>query len=183
VVKLNREQLIAVGTAGLLLLVCVLLAGFSMAMRSDALQELSERRELLARLETQSRARAKQKSQQTTTTAPAHALLNARTQGLASAELLSYLGRLAAGQQASLISSGIDSARQKSSEVIYIQASMDLRLQALQTVLYQLETGTPYVFVESLTLAPISGAAQGSSQDPTLRVTLVLRALWRREAA
>jgi general secretion pathway protein M len=183
VVNMNREQVISIGAVSLLLLVSVLAVGFSLIARSDALHELTDRRELLARFEAQARSRISSGGRQSPAVAPATAILGAHTQGLAGAELLSYIARLAAGQQATLISSGVELTRENSTDVIHIQATMDIRLKALQTLLFQLETGTPYAFVESLTIVPVSAAAQGGTQDPSLRVTLILRALWRREAA
>jgi len=183
VVKLDRDQAFAIGALCLLVLMCALTVAISIESRSDALQVLDEKRALLARLEQQSRTRFKQGNQQNPTAAPTSAFLNARTQGLASAELLTYVTRLAAEQGTGLISSGIESASQSSPEEILIQASMDMRSKPLQALIFKLETGTPYIFVESLTVVPVNGAALGSVQDPTLHVTIVLRALWRRDAA
>jgi len=182
-IRLNREQAIAVGGLFLLLLVCAFSAGLFLKFRADAVQELTQRREIFARLETRSRKRTGAGGQQFAATAPAAAFLTARTQGLAGAELLGYFSNLAVSRRAVLISSGVDLTREASPDVIRIQATMDVRLKALQTILFRLESGTPYVFVESLTVLPVGGAARGIAvQDPTLRVTLVLRALWRREA-
>jgi general secretion pathway protein M len=49
-------------------------------------------------------------------------------------------------------------------------------------VLYQLESGTPYVFVDALSVQPVNATAGRSVEDPLLRTTLSLRALWRRGA-
>jgi general secretion pathway protein M len=182
-VKLDRDQAFAIGALCLLVLMCALTVAISIESRSDALQVLDEKRALLARLEQQSRPRFKQGNQQNPTAAPTSAFLNARTQGLASAELLTYVTRLAAEQGTGLISSGIEPAAQSSPDEILIQASMDMRSKALQALIFRLETGTPYMFVESLTVVPVNGVAMGSVQDPTLHVTVVLRALWRRDAA
>jgi hypothetical protein len=40
---LNREQTMAIGSLALLLLVCVFAVSFSLQIRADAAQELSER--------------------------------------------------------------------------------------------------------------------------------------------
>ena len=58
-----------------------------------------------------------------------------------------------------------------------------MSLQALQAFLYQLESGTPYVFVEQLAVQLAGTASQRVVEDPLLRVTLGLRANWRRGAA
>jgi general secretion pathway protein M len=182
-VNMQREQAIAAGALCLLLFVCVVLLGFSFKVRFDAASGLSDMRKAFARLESQSQSSIGSRNQ-TPAVAPDRAFLSARTQGLASAELLSYLARLAASQDAVLISSGNELTRQNSPDVIHIQAIMEIRLKALQAVLFQLETGTPYVFTESLTMTPVSaGPGAVGIQDPSLRVTLVLRVLWRREPA
>jgi hypothetical protein len=62
-----------------------------------------------------------------------------------------------------------------------LQATLDADLQALQALLYQLESGTPYVFVDSLNIQIPGTNAQRAVEDPLLRVTLGLRAVWRRE--
>ncbi len=55
-----------------------------------------------------------------------------------------------------------------------------MNLKALRALLYQLESGTPYVFVDALTVQPASAAAGRAAEDPLLRATLSLRAFWRR---
>ena len=47
----------------------------------------------------------------------------------------------------------------------------------------QLESATPYVFVDSLAVQTPSTTGQRGAQDPKLRLTLSLRALWRRGSA
>jgi general secretion pathway protein M len=180
---MNREQIMAVGAVSLLLLVCAVTVGFCFQARSDALQELTDRREVLARLEAAPRSRTDLRGRQIAAVAPAAAFVGAATPGLAGAQLQSYVARLAAAHQAVLLSSGVDLAREDSPDLIRIQALMDMPSKALQAILFQLESGTPYVFVESLSVVPANIAAQGAIQDPALRVTLILRALWRRDAA
>ena len=55
-----------------------------------------------------------------------------------------------------------------------------MNLEALQRMLYQLESGTPYVFVDSLSVQIPGTGAQRAVEDPLLRVTLGLRAIWQR---
>ena len=55
-----------------------------------------------------------------------------------------------------------------------------MNLKALRTFLYQLESGTPYVFVDTLTVQPAGAMAGRAVEDPLLRTTLSLRAFWRR---
>jgi general secretion pathway protein M len=177
--KLDREQLISVAALALLLFVCVLAVGTSLQARSDAVREVTERREMLSRLET----RMKTVSNRPNAAAPPAAFLDASTQGLASAQLQSYLSRLADDQRASLVSTGGENAkRDDPPDTIRLQATLDMDLKALRTFLYQLESGTPYVFVDALTVQPVGATAGRAVEDPLLRINLGLRAFWRRGA-
>lgn len=174
--KLEREQAISVAVLALLFLVSVSLIGISLQARADAVRESAERREMVSRLEARLRAKASRP-----TAAPPAAFLDATTPSLASAQLQSYLGQLAGDQNASLVSSGGEAAkRDDAPDTIRVQATIDLSLQSLRAVLYQLESGTPYVFVDAMTVQPINATAGGAIEDPMLRTTLNLRALWRR---
>ena len=176
-VKLDREQLISVAALALLLMVCVVAVELSFHARSDAAQERTERREALSRLEAKSRTKAGSAP----VAAPPAAFLDAPTQGLAGAQLQAYLAQVASAQQAGLVSSGLDAAkREDPPDTIRLQATVDVGLQALQAMLYQLESGTPYVVVEALTMQPAGAAAARPVEDPLLRATFSLRAFWRR---
>ena len=142
--------------------------------------EASERREILSRLE----AKLRTVSNRPTAVAPPAAFLDASTQGLASAQLQSYLAQLADDQRASLVSSGGEAAkRDDAPDTIRLQATLDMNLKALRAFLYQLESGTPYVFVDALTVQPAGAVAGRAVEDPLLRTTLSLRAFWRRGAS
>ena len=175
--RLDREQAVSVAVLALLLLACVFVAGLSFQMRSDAGRELAERREMLSRLQTRMRADAGRSN----ATAPPSAFLDAPTQGIASAKLQAYLAQLAELQHASLLSSGGEAAkRDEAPDTIRLQAGLEMNLNALRAMLYQLESGTPYVFVDALTVQPASATAGRAIEDPLLRATLSLRAFWRR---
>jgi hypothetical protein len=177
--KLDREQVISVAVLVLLLLVSVSVMGISLQARADAARESSERREMLSRLEARLRGNATRP-----TAAPPAAFLDASTPGLASAQLQAYLGQLAGNQRATLVSSGSEPAkRDDAPDTVRVQATLDMNLQSLRAVLYQLESGTPYVFVDTMAVQPINATAGGAVEDPLLRTTLGLRALWRRGAS
>jgi general secretion pathway protein M len=176
VLRLDREQAMSVAALALLLLVCVFTVGLSIQMHSDAGGELAQHREMLSRLETRMRADASR----STGVAPPTAFLEAPTAGIASAKLQAYLTQLADAQHAGLISSGGEAAkRDEAPDTIKIQATLEMNTKALRAILYQLESGTPYVFVEALTLQPASTTA-GHIEDPLLRATISLSSFWRR---
>jgi general secretion pathway protein M len=183
VIKLDREQTISVGVLAALLLACMVMTGLSFQMRSDAAQGLAERQELLSRLEVRAKARSDARAR-SGAAAPVAAFLDAPTQGLAVAQLQAYLVQMADIHHSALISSGIEPAkREDPPDSIRLQATLEMSWQALQAFLYQLESGTPYVFVEQLTVQLAGAAPQYAAEDPLLRVTLGLRAIWRRTTA
>jgi hypothetical protein len=178
-IKLDREQTISVGAVVALLVVSISLAAVCLQMRSEAAQELGEREELLAHLE--DRAKAVSAARAKGSVAPVSAYIDAPTQGLAGSALQAYLLQRADADHAVLISAGIQPAkREDPPDSIRLQATLDMNLQTLQTLLYQLESGTPYVFVESLAVQLV-GAKSEHAEDPLLHISLGLRALWRQK--
>jgi general secretion pathway protein M len=178
--RLDREQVISIAALMMLLLLGMFAVGLLLQARSDADREASERREILSRLED----RLRTISSRPTAAAPPAAFLDASTQGLASAQLQSYLSQLAGDQRANLVSSGGEAAkRDDAPDTIRLQVVLDMDVRALRTMLYQLESGTPYVFVDALTIQPVGATAGRAVEDPLLRTTLSLHAFWRRGAS
>lgn len=178
--KLQREQVIAMGAAGIVLLGCALGMALSIKERTSALHELADRQETLSRLQVQERQRSDAQGWSVSGTAPVAAFLNAPTPGLAGAQLQAYFAGIATEQQAALISSAVEPAtRDEALASIRMQATLELGIKSLQAMLHQLESGTPYVFVEAFKVHP-STTTQGGAEDPVLRLSLDVRALWRR---
>jgi general secretion pathway protein M len=180
--KLSQEQGIAVGAFCAFVLLCAGIVAWSLQLRFDATQELSEQQNLLERLQSGARSKVGPRGPAKVTTAPAAAFLNESTLGLASATLEAHVTQLTS-QHATLVSFAVQSsAAPDPTDNVRIEASMDITLSALQILLYDLETGTPYVFVDSMTVRPTAGAAQADAANVALRVTLGLHALWRRSS-
>jgi general secretion pathway protein M len=176
----DREALLSVGVLGALLFVCAIAVGFSWQAWSDAASEFGMRSALLSQLE--AHAANRNKARLSGAAAPAAAFLAALTQGLAGAQLQAYLQRIADTHHATLISSGLEATKHEDQpDSIRLQATLDADLQSLQALLYQLESGIPYVFVDSLNIQIPGVNGQHAVEDPLLRVTLGLRAVWRRE--
>ncbi len=180
--QLDREQAIALAALSLVLLCCTIAPVLSLKARSDALQALMDERDMLQRLQLAHRgAASKGGVGEGLHAAPATAFLNAQTSGLASAQLEAYLSRLALAQQASLMSSGVQQPHQGDTpDMVRIQATLTISDATLQAFLFKLETGTPYVFVDSMILQPANAMTQHAANAPSMRVTLNLRAIWRR---
>lgn len=181
--KLTLQQGVALGVLGLVLLACAGVTAWSMQARADAVDELAERQERLARLEAGMRPKANGHGPAKAGSAPASAFLDAATSGLAGASLQAYVAHLA-GHHATLVSFAVQPAdKADAADSVRVEASMDIGLRALQTLLYELESGTPYVFVESMTVRPAAAVTAAAAKDAPLRVVLGLRALWRRNPA
>ncbi|GKQ52163.1 type II secretion system protein GspM [Bradyrhizobium sp. Ce-3] len=179
---IKREQVLAVGGFGTLLLICAIAIAGALQTRANALQHLVEQRDQLAALEAHARPAANRRAQTQRLAAPAAAFLDAPTSGLATAQLQAYLAELVANQHAILISSGIPADRDDKSDAIRLQISLNATLAALQTLLYRLESGAPYVFVDALLVQP-GGSTERAAGDPVLKVNLTVRAFWRRRTA
>ena len=173
----HREQIISVAAFAGLVLICIVTIGVLFEARAVALRELTERRDGLERLE----ARVRQNAGRPIAAAPPAAFIEAPTQGLASAALQAHLAQLAETQHAGLVLSGEETAkREDAPDTIRLQATLDMNTKALRALLYQLESGTPYVFVDALAVQPASVAAGRAAEDPLLRATLSVRAVWRK---
>jgi len=176
----RKDRAAAVSVLAILVLACLLLPAFCLKARSSALQDLSDEQDLLARLEARHhRDVGKANRSDRFTAAPESALLHAQTPGLASAQLETYVSQLAISQQAGLISSAVlNAAHPEDSDAVRIQTTLDIRYDALQRLLYKLESGSPYVFVDAFVLQPeVTGAPRTGTQQ-AMKVTLNLRALW-----
>jgi general secretion pathway protein M len=182
-IKLDREQTIAIGVLAALLLICVLALELSFQMRSTASLELSERREQLSRLEARAKARNDARAR-AGAIAPTEAFLDAPTPGLAAARLQAHIVQVADIHHCIITTSGIEPTKHDdAADLIRLQVVLEASWQSLQTFLYQLESGTPYVFVEQIAVQLTGVASQRAADDPLLRVTLGLRSVWRRGTA
>ncbi|WP_159450479.1 type II secretion system protein GspM [Bradyrhizobium mercantei] len=178
----NREQVFAVGGFCALLLICAVAIIGALQTRANALQHLAEQHDRLAALEAHSRPAANKRARAQRLAAPATAFLDASTSGLATAQLQAYLSELVTSQHAVLVSSGVPADRDDKSDAIKLQISLNATLAALQTLLYRLESGAPYVFVDALLVQP-GGSTERTAGDPVLKVNLTVHAFWRRRTA
>jgi general secretion pathway protein M len=176
----DREALLSVGVLGTLIFICAN-AVFSWQARSDAAREFGMRGALLSQLEARAANRNNTRLK-SGAVAPAAAFMVAPTQRLAGAQLQAYLQPVADTHHAVIISSGMEPTKHEDKpDSIRLQATPDADLQSLQALLYQLESGPPYVFVDSLNIQIPGVTAQRAIEDALIRVTLGLRAVWRRE--
>jgi hypothetical protein len=179
-VRLNREQSFALLALAALLLLGGVGSLIAIGALSDAAEEHAERRAVLMRFEAAQRRDGGPGGPALDAVAGDDAFLAAPTIGLAGAQLQAHVARLAARQSVGVVSSGaVPDTRDDEPDAVRLQAIVDLELPALQALLYELEAGTPYVFVEALSIQPQKEARRATDQ-PLLHVTMNLRALWRR---
>jgi general secretion pathway protein M len=179
----SREQVFAVGGFCALVIVCAVAVVGALQTRADALQALADRRDQLASLQARSGSVANRSRQTRPSAAPALAFLDAPTSGLATAQFQAYLSQLLTDQHAVLVSSGVPPAdRDDKGDAIRLQITLNATLPNLQSLLYRLESGAPYVFVDALLVQP-SGSGERATADPVLKVNLSVRAFWRRKTA
>ncbi|MFH0296761.1 type II secretion system protein GspM [Bradyrhizobium sp. 31Argb] len=179
----SREQIFAVGGFCALLIVCTVAVVAALQTRSEALQALADQRDQLASLQARSRSVANRSRSTQPSAAPALAFLDAPTSGLATAQFQAYLSQLVTDQHAVLVSSGVPPAdRDDKGDIIRVQITLNATLPNLQSLLYRLESGAPYVFVDALLVQP-SGSGERATADPVLKVNLNVHAFWRRKTA
>jgi hypothetical protein len=177
---LSRKRSLALLALGGLLVVGVIPPILALHARSDAAETLSDARAQLDRLlVAERRGAAKANGPTQLGEAPADAFLDAQTPGLATAQLEAHVSKVAASLRASLVSSSAQQPdRSDGPDMIRVQANVELDYEALPALLYRLESGEPYVFVESLILRPANSSSSRNAQT-SMRASLGLKALWR----
>jgi general secretion pathway protein M len=153
----------------------------ALSARSEALQELSDVKDAYARvMAAQSSGKGKSGARPEKAEAPPEAFLSAQTPGLAAAQLEAYLASVTSSLRASLNSSNAQQTdRSDPPDVVHVRANIDVDYKALQPLLYRLESGTPYIFIDSLTLRPANASSRRDANTLPMRATLDVRALWR----
>jgi general secretion pathway protein M len=176
---LKRDQIVALAVLAAVALVCIGSLGASLTMRYEASSDNTDKQALLADIEAHMRRDIRLHGRQTMGEAPPAAFLNAPTQGAAGAQLEAYLTQVS-DRRAVLISSAVHAAdKEDAPDMIHVEATLDVSAAALQEMLYRLEMGEPYVFVDSLQVRVAGRVAGRDAEDPLLRVTLNLHAIWR----
>jgi hypothetical protein len=107
--------------------------------------------------------------------------LSAPTETLAASTLDDEIRRFATAAQAIVFSSHpeVDHDSQSAGDKIEIKTVMEGKIDALQAFLFRLETGTPMIFVEDISLEAGNGEITGGAEaDPVLHATATFVAYW-----
>jgi general secretion pathway protein M len=109
--------------------------------------------------------------------------LSAPTETLAASALDDNIRRIANASNGTVVSSHpvVDHDSQSPGNRIEIKAVIDGKIDALQTLLFQLETGTPLVFVDELSLEVRSDSIDGSGAgtNPNVHMAATFVAYWK----
>jgi len=109
--------------------------------------------------------------------------VTAETETLAAAEVDRLVRAVTTEAAGAVLSSQAEVARESDAPMrrIEVQAIIEGRIEALQRVLFTLETGAPLMFVDDVSVQPVerSEAKSEAAQMPVLQATLTLSAYWR----
>lgn len=101
--------------------------------------------------------------------------LQGETVTLASAALLQRVNRAITTAGGEVVSSQVEPQNSQSKDYVRVSASCELEQAALQGLLYELEAGMPFLFVDQLSVQSATSGNEGGR----LRVLLGVSALWR----
>jgi general secretion pathway protein M len=136
--------------------------------------DLAASREILRRLETRARALSGDTARAANERPAGSPFLEGPTVTVAGASLLQRTSNAIVSVAGSLLSSEVEAQSMAKDGNIRINAICELEQNAVQPLLYDLEAGMPFLFVEQLTL-------QGARPDNKgrMRVSLGITARWR----
>jgi hypothetical protein len=114
------------------------------------------------------------------------ALISASTETIAASTLQTYV--LEQLEQAGGVVQSIQAETSRATAApagglhkLNAQLSFESGIAPLQKLLFSLETGTPFVFVDSLSVQPSTGVPPGGRMGDKLRVNLVLSSYWQNQ--
>jgi general secretion pathway protein M len=130
---------------------------------------------MLAQLEGRSWQAAKNRGSPLGTVPPGSPFLEGQTVTVAGAALLQRIGGAVSRVGGNVLSSQVELQRADSQDGwIGLVVSCDVNLESLQKLLYDLETGMPFVFIDQLVVqAPVAGV-----EASRMRVLLAASAQW-----
>jgi general secretion pathway protein M len=159
--------------------------GVAFASLSAGLRdEIEARGQLLAMLDRQAAARASARSEAPSSRLKDIAAISAPTETVAASALQKQiLERLEAtgGSVQSVQAERVKDAAADGLRRLVAQLTFDSSIAGLQRLLFELETGAPFVFVDSMTVQPAATSVPGTKPGDRLRVTLSVSSYWKQE--
>jgi general secretion pathway protein M len=131
--------------------------------------------EILAELESRNRPAAAMADAAVDAAPSGSPFLQGETVTLASAALLQRINGAIAAAGGDVVSSQVEAQTSQSKDYVKVSATCELEQAALQGLLYDLEAGMPFLFVDQLSVQSATSANEGGR----LRVLLGVSGLWR----
>jgi general secretion pathway protein M len=173
--RTGRRQALAVGVYAGALVACFAASLSIAGGLVDRSREVDALQDRLAMLEAHTSPSAAQAGR---IQPPGSPLLNGQTLTVAGAALQQRIGDAVAKAGGTLQSSQIElNGPQASDGFVNLTANLEIASPGLQPLLYEIEAGMPYLFVESLAVQ--SPQAFGEAEGGVMRVTLAVSGQWR----
>jgi general secretion pathway protein M len=169
--KDRRRDLGLVASYALAILLLSTVSIYSIAGIWARHQSVSEARAVLSKFERRPSAAGEGRAD------AARAFLEDETVTLAGAVLLRRVKDAFSERGAKMISSQLDLPTDASDHNVRAQVSYEIAQPQLQKLLYDLEAGMPFLFVDQLVAEPVRGGS-GTSSD-VLRLTMRISGVWK----
>jgi general secretion pathway protein M len=164
----TRNPIVAAGTYVVALLACLMLSGLSLSAMVTSRQEVSQLSETLAQIQGRGVARRGGGARESQATPEGSPFLEGQTVTVASAALLQRVADAVLRVGGTMISSQVELEGTNSKDgFVTVIATCELEEPKLQALLYDLEAGMPFLFIEQLT-------AQLTTTSGSQRMRLVL---------
>ncbi len=159
---------------GSAVLVLLLTCGFALSDIGRQYQELGAAREVLSSFE--ARTTNSEANRAAISQPPGVPFLDGPTVTVASASLLQRMTSAITRVGGTVVSSEIDNHYEQSKDgYVRISATCNLEQNALQQLLYDIESGMPFLFIDQLS----AQAELQGKKDGQMRVSLGVTGLWR----
>ncbi|MGH6926259.1 MAG: type II secretion system protein GspM [Propylenella sp.] len=168
---LERIAVLAVGA--LLLVAPVLWIGWSLAAASEASEEVRQRSETLAALRERIPGLAAG-GEEGTAAGVGSPYLPGETAAIAGAVLQRIVADTIMQAGGRLAESEITPAEEGGSSRVDLRVSFDTDINGLQRILFDLETGAPILFLNSLNVQMVNALGEADPNQPGLRVVVLV---------
>ena len=170
----------ASAVVGAFVVLATILATMAGNALSSSIEQRDAKAELLASLEKRRLDRPANGEGEGTMIDTRDPFVDAASETLAAAEIDRFVRKAVAESNGTVLSSRADPKHDDEGAVRRIGAEIVVegKIEAIQSLLFKLETGTPFVFVEDLALQPSMEEGKVSAA-PKLRASITASAYWR----
>jgi general secretion pathway protein M len=173
----KRRRGVALLAYAIAILACTAVTSLSLASLQVRYTELLAARHLLARMELAAGS-ASTSGQEGSSPVQGSPFLEGATVSIAEAALQQRIGSAVAAAGGNVLSSQIEpQGSDAKRDYLTLTASCEIEQQSLQALLYDLEAGMPFLFIDQLVLQ--SPQAVGSSEIGRLRLLISVSGRWQ----